>query len=262
MIHDLIPLEWPEHHLAIGIRLHEAIVQNTVEFARALIVPSQAVSSSVTRELRKHGRIDVPTHVELLPVPSEFLGSAVEARDLQDANYFIICGTIDSYKNHMLLLKIWPELVTRIGVPAPKLVIAGSAGVTSKEVIDWIDSSASLHNHVILAPGLSTPSLRRLMAGARALLMPSFAEGFGLPIVEALAQGTPVIASDIPAHHEAGAGADVTYVSPTDGAGWLFQIEKLAKMPKERCVQSQPYKPKTWTDYFRGIEAFLAALPK
>ena len=258
MIYDLIPLEWPEHHLPIGIRLHEAIVRNTVEFAKALIVPSQSVSDSVTSEMGKLGRINVPVHVELLPVPSEFLGPMEYDRNRLRANYFIICGTINFYKNHILLLKIWPELIARHGADAPKLLIAGSAGVTSRAVIEWFENSPSVRSHVILVPGLSTQSLRALMAGARALLMPSLAEGFGLPIVEALAQGTPVVASDIPAHHEAGAGAAVTYLSATDGAAWLSEIERFSQTPKAERAWSPPYKPKTWTDYFAGIEAFLA----
>lgn len=260
MIHDLIPLELPEHHLQIGVKLHERIVRNTAEFANALIVPSQSVNESVSRELRKHGRDNVPTHVELLPVPSEFLGPAFSDPNLVRANYFIICGTIDSYKNHLLLLKIWPDLIARLGAAAPKLIIAGSAATTSRPVIEWIENSPSIRDHVMVSAGLSTQALRSLMAGARALLMPSLAEGFGLPIVEALAQGTPVIASDIAAHREAGAGGDVSYLSPTDIAAWLSRIESFSRLPKRD--EANPYKPKTWIHYFAGIEGFLSGLVK
>jgi len=89
--------------------------------------------------------------------------------------------------------------------------------------------------------------------------MPSVAEGFGLPIVEALAQGTPVLASDIPAHREAGRGGDVTYIAPEDAEPWFSRIEAFAKTPKLGVHQQPPsYKPKTWNEYFQGIEAFLS----
>src|SRR6185437_15743439 len=108
---------------------------------------------------------------------------------------------------------------------------------------------------------LSTPALRNLIAGARALLMPSLAEGFGLPIVEALTQGTPVIASDIPAHREAGRGGEVVYLPLTDRSIWVRSIEALAREgSRQKRAARQNYKPKTCEDYFSSIETFLTSL--
>ena len=259
MIYDLIPIELPEHHLPIGIRLHRAIVKNTAEFAKALIVPSDAVRASVHQAMLQQGRGDLQIHVELLPVPSEFLGPITNDLGLANKLYFVVCGVIDSYKNHMLLLQIWQELVARHGLQSPKLVIAGSPGVTSRHVIDFIRDCNAIRGHVILSSGLSTRALRQLIINARALLMPSLAEGFGLPIVEALAQGTPVLASDIPAHREAGRGGDVTYVAPSDAEQWLSRIEAFAMTPRlGNRAQALSYQPKTWNEYFLGIETFLS----
>jgi glycosyltransferase involved in cell wall biosynthesis len=159
----------------------------------------------------------------------------------------------------MLLLQIWQELVARHGLRAPKLVIAGSPGVTSRHVTDFIRDSNAIRGHVILSSGLSTQALRQLMINATALLMPSLAEGFGLPIVEALAQGTPVLASDIPAHREAGRGGNVSYLAPGDAEQWLSSIEILAQSPRQiDSAQSRTYRPKTWSEYFQGIEGFLS----
>jgi glycosyltransferase involved in cell wall biosynthesis len=92
--------------------------------------------------------------------------------------------------------------------------------------------------------------------------MPSFAEGFGIPIVEALALGTPVIASDLATHREAG-GPDVTYLDPLDGPGWLAAVRALATgdaaaatSGARACSRS----PWTWTDYFGRLEPLVLAM--
>lgn len=260
MIHDVIPLELPDLHLPIGVRFHHSIVRNTAEFARAMIVPSNAAGQAILQEVRKYRKAELPTHVELLPVPSEFLTRAPEDAELSKSNFFIICGALDAHKNHLMLLDVWTKLVARHGAKAPKLVVVGTAGVTSGPALDCFARSNSLHGCVAIVTGLSTPALRQFVAHARALLMPSLAEGFGLPIVEALAQHTPVVASDIPAHREAGAGGDVIYLEPTDTEAWLGCIEQLATTSRARSKLE--YRPKTWANYFAGIENFLFSLER
>ena len=89
--------------------------------------------------------------------------------------------------------------------------------------------------------------------------MPSFAEGFGLPVIEALAVGTPVIASDLPAHREI-AGDLAIYRDPTDGPGWLAAVSMFADghgPAAEMRRRVAAYQPATWSQYFLRIERFL-----
>jgi glycosyltransferase involved in cell wall biosynthesis len=126
-------------------------------------------------------------------------------------------------------------------------------------VLDALERCRLLHGRVILARGLSSPALRRLIAHAKALLMPSFAEGFGLPIIEALTVGTPVIASDLPAHREI-AGNLAVYRDPTDRAGWLADICMFADesgSATEIRKRVAEYQPTTWGEYFIRIGRFL-----
>jgi glycosyltransferase involved in cell wall biosynthesis len=89
--------------------------------------------------------------------------------------------------------------------------------------------------------------------------MPSLAEGFGLPVIEALAVGTPVIASDLPAHREI-AGDLAVYRDPTDAAGWLTNICMFADdngTAAEMRRRVAAYRAMTWGDYFLQIQRFL-----
>jgi glycosyltransferase involved in cell wall biosynthesis len=156
-------------------------------------------------------------------------------------------------------LNVWRQLVRQNGPKSPKLVLVGSRWRTSDAVADMLERCDIVKNHIVEIAGLPSPGLRLLLAGARALLMPSFAEGFGIPIVEALALGTPVIASDLPAHREAGGGW-VTYVSPIDGLGWLSAIRAHAHSNmadfSAKPVSAPPHRWRC-TDYFSRIETFV-----
>jgi glycosyltransferase involved in cell wall biosynthesis len=89
--------------------------------------------------------------------------------------------------------------------------------------------------------------------------MPSFAEGFGSPIIEALALGTPVIASDLPAHREAG-GPYATYLSPIDGVGWLAAIRSHVQQRSALRAKLANYQVRTWDQYLRRLDPFLLSL--
>jgi glycosyltransferase involved in cell wall biosynthesis len=102
-------------------------------------------------------------------------------------------------------------------------------------------SSEALHGHVFEVTGLPTPDYKRLLDHSRALLAPSFAEGFGFPVAEALASGVPVIASDIAPFREQGDEGAV-YLDPLSIGSWRRAVADLAfaeaKTPAERRVSS------------------------
>jgi glycosyltransferase involved in cell wall biosynthesis len=200
------------------------------------------------------------------PIPASPIFSQIEPLDPKLAKhpYFIICGTIEPRKNHFMLLHIWRELVLRDGAAAPKLIIIGSRGWENENVVDLLERCKSIRGHIIEVSGLSTPCFKKLLVGARALLMPSLAEGYGLPFIEAQAANVPVIASDIPVFRESG-GDRVTLISPIDGEKWLETIRSFVrKDPEYRSNRlegaSEAQSLLNWEVYFSKVEGFLGTL--
>ena len=262
MLHDVLPLEQPEFFWPGARRSHWKNIAHTARYASGLIVTSAAAREPVLNALRLQGRAKIPVETVLLPVAPIFLEKDRPDEELGKHDYFVVCGAIEPRKNHLLLLNVWHELVRQRGKRAPKLVVVGSPirSVTGNAPLlrAW-EQCPPLQDQVMFARGLSSPALRRLIAHAKALLMPSFAEGFGLPVIEALALGTPVIASDLPAHREVG-GDLAIYRDPIDGSGWLADICMFADgngAAAEIRNRVSAYQPRTWREYFIRIERFL-----
>jgi glycosyltransferase involved in cell wall biosynthesis len=111
--------------------------------------------------------------------------------------------------------------------------------------------------------GCSDAELARYVTHAQALLFPSFAEGYGLPLVEALMLGTPVIASALPAFREV-AGDVPDYLDPLDGPAWAQAVREFANPDHPRrgtqIERMRGYTVPTWAQHFERVESLLEQL--
>jgi glycosyltransferase involved in cell wall biosynthesis len=253
-VHDLIPIEYPEYGVPGEDARHRVRMTTVATRAAAVIANSEDVARRLGAFLGREGLPRPPIMAAPLGVETTFLSGP--SRSDGRAPYFLICSTIEARKNHLILLQVWRELAARLGDATPKLVVVGRRGWESEAAIDMLDRCPGVRAHVIETAAISTAGLAELMAGARALLMPSFAEGYGIPIVEALSLGTPVIASDIPVHREV-AGERATFLHPLDGPGWRDAVLALARTPRPAPA---PYAPPTWQDHFAIVDAVLERL--
>jgi glycosyltransferase involved in cell wall biosynthesis len=175
--------------------------------------------------------------------------------------YFLCIGTIEPRKNHLLLLQVWRAMAERLPADQmPRLILLGRRGWENENVVDMLERSTALRGIVVEEGRVGDARLSALLANARALLMPSFAEGFGLPVAEALAAGVPVIASDIPVLRETG-GDVPEYLDPLDGPAWIRAIGDyaLGDSPR-RAAQLQrmgSWKAPGWDEHFRQLLPFL-----
>ena len=225
-IHDLLPIERPELFWPQEPARHARRLALLARRGAAAAVASASVEESLRRHLDRTGRRNLPIFRGAPPPAAIFAERGKRDDRLAQIPFFVACGTIEPRKNHLTLLRVWRELVKKHGRDAPKLVIVGKRGWHSAEIVSALEDE-SLRGHVIEAAGLPTPDYKRLLDHCRALLAPSLAEGFGLPVAEALLAGTPVIASDIPPFREQ-RGANVVYLDPLSESEWSRAILDLA----------------------------------
>jgi glycosyltransferase involved in cell wall biosynthesis len=251
-IHDLIPIDYPEYGVPGEEARHRVRIDNVARRAAALVANSEDVKDRLSRYLSASGLPKPPIRVAANGVEPGFTAGGVTPFD-PGRPYFVVCGTIEARKNHLLLLQLWREMERDLGPATPALVVVGRRGWESENVVDLLERCPAVRRHVVEVGGLSNPALIEVVAGARALLMPSFAEGYGMPVAEALSLGTPVIASDLPSHREI-AGGTATLLDPLDGPGWRAAIHRAATM---RPAAAAGFRPPLWSEHFATVEALL-----
>jgi glycosyltransferase involved in cell wall biosynthesis len=144
-----------------------------------------------------------------------------------------------------------------------RLVLVGQRGWEVENVVDMLDRCPGLRDTVIEHNALPDIAMVPLLRGARALLLPSFAEGFGFPVIEALQLGVPALCSDIAALRETGGGVP-EFLDPLDGLGWYQAILDYAAAESPRraaqLARLAAWHPPRWDEYFAIVDRFIAEL--
>jgi len=257
-LHDLIPISFPEYGRPGEADKHRRRLVAMLTTARGLIVNSAATG----KELETHAaRLGLPVlpWVAAHLAPPRFLPPAAE-RPMTEP-YFVVLGTIEPRKNHLLLLHLWRQMFMELGARTPRLVVIGQRGWECEQVVDMLDRCEVLRGVVIELAECDDAALATWLHHAQALLFPSFAEGYGIPLVEALSLGTPVIASDLPVFHEL-AGEIPEYLDPMDGLAWKRLVLDYALPGSARRTaqlsRMAGWQAPTWQAHFEQVEAFMA----
>ncbi len=226
-IHDLNFLLHPERTQAEVRRDYPTLTRTHAHGADRIIVVSQFTSREVQRLL------DVPAdRISVCPPGAPpWTARSVQPKD----GYVLFFGTLEPRKNVGALLDAY-ELLAGRRANLPRLFLAGKA---TKQSAPWLErlQRAPLRNLVTHLGYIAATERQPLYAGARLLVQPSFEEGFGLPVLEAMTAGVPVVAADAGALPEVGGDA-VLLAQPTDPAAFATAIERLLddEALVERCV--------------------------
>ena len=259
-VHDLIPITHPEYCRAGERDRHIRRMNTVLHLARGIIANSQATVD----ELRQYAAtirramppsIVAPLAPAVLPLPSGDRPIATP--------YFVALGTIEPRKNHLLLLQVWKRLVEQLGTNAPKLVIIGQRGWDYENVANMLDRCEILRGSVIECNSCGDRELSTFLHHAQALLFPTFVEGYGMPLAEALSLGVPVVASDLPVFREI-AGEIPDYVDPLDALRWQERVLDYAEAQSSRraaqVARMPDFRRSTWAEHLNTVDSFLEHL--
>lgn len=253
LIHDTIPLDHPEFTRSGQSEAFRARFMTAVGMADLILTVSQASADAVALW---RGRLGVRHRAPIIPAP---IGTRLApprqavAAIHPDQAYFVTLGTIEPRKNHALLLDVWEELSRRLPASQiPHLLIIGRRGWENQKTFARLDALPQ-NGPVQELADLDDGDVAGLLLGTRALLMPSHAEGFGLPLTEAAGRGVPVISAPLASAQEI-LGKYACYVRTDDPIGWTDKIEQMAKAGP---IRNQPLPVIGWPDHFMRVQEIL-----
>ncbi len=223
--HDAATLVFPETYPRRGRWFHSRGFRATARRADLVITPTRAAAEEIVAHTAiDSDRLRVVAHgVEQRQVSAGIVDATRSTLGLGDRPYVLWVGTLEPRKNLPLLLEAFAAVV-RAGLPE-QLVIVGPPGWSGGPRAVGV-AAEGLGDRVVFTGAVRDDRLAALYRGASLFAFPSQHEGFGLPVLEAMAQSAPVVCSDIPVLREVG-GSAARYVPPTDAGAWGETLVEL-----------------------------------
>ena len=230
-VHDLIFEHYPQHHTWRNRLFLRTAMPLFVAAAGQIIAVSRHTAQDLTAVYRVpaakihvvHEGVDPQFH----PQPPAIIAD-IRARYSPDRPYLLMLGTLEPRKNHALAL----ELLARLKAQGyrHRLLIGGGHGWLFQPVSRLV-ARLGLTDDVTFAGYIPAADLPGLYAAADCFLMPSLYEGFGLPVLESLACGAPVVAANVSSLPEVG-GAVAPQLSPHDVDAWVQTVRHILDDPR------------------------------
>ncbi|GAB5447190.1 glycosyltransferase [Gymnodinialimonas sp.] len=246
MIHDLIPLTHPAH-VADGMPDRFAgRVERVRRYADVIISNSAATLADLKAHWAGQSapKTQFVAHLGVTAQPTP----PAKARE---PGHFVMLGTIESRKNHALMIDTW-EALAQMSLPQmPELHIIGRAGWKVDNVMARIEAHPLRGTSIFLHGPLPDDQVQQHLARANALLFPSLAEGYGYPPLEAALAGATPICSNLPVFRET-LGDCAVYVDSNDAYSWAETIKQHFRGTAVK-PELTTLKVATWAEHFDTV---------
>jgi glycosyltransferase involved in cell wall biosynthesis len=229
-VHDLTLLTHPEWHEAAKVRWFGWAMRRAVAAATRVLCVSATTAADLAGRLQVPAdQIDVtPLGTDLRPAPAERVAELRRRLGL-DGPYLLGLGTVEPRKDLPTLVRAFAALAADL---PHRLVLAGLAGWGAGELAAAVAASG-VADRILVAGYVPEADKAALLTGADVFAYPSLYEGFGLPVLEAMACGTPVVTTTGGSLPEV-AGDAATLIEPGDPHALAAAVAKLATDPAAR----------------------------
>jgi glycosyltransferase involved in cell wall biosynthesis len=251
MLLDLSPLTHPHWHDPAVSRAYLAAVEHIIDVQPHLAAISRNTIDTLLANYGGYGR---PIRAVPLYPPEPVRQAAADPPAPLHAPwpYFLFVGSLESRKN--LTGAIAGFVRSGLAAEGYRLLVVGGRGRGGEEIVE----AAGAAEGVVIAGYLTTAELVSAFVGATGFVYPSYLEGFGVPLLEAMMCGVPSVASLTGACPEVG-GPDVAYVDPDDHAGIATELRRIAAMPpQERAALGRRLRHRAETEF--SFPAFSDAI--
>ena len=260
LIHDIIPITYPQFSRTEVVQRFIQDMMRVSSMADVIIYNSASTKAKAEAYFAECGRVP-QSLVAHLGIQGHISKATQPVVIEEEEPIFVILGTIEPRKNHLLLLNIW-QTYQKTVPPAdiPHLHIIGQRGWNNENVFNILDSDPMVGVSVFEYNNLNDADAQRRLANCTAMLFPSHAEGFGLPLLEAAQLGVPIICGENAIYREL-LGDYPLYLNVDNSYAWskgiLERAGRKRESEAERQVRAKSVKIPDWQEHFDQIFRFV-----
>lgn len=256
-IYDLIPIRCPQYMVSQTLMRFMEFLNAHMTYADAILVNTHAVEEDVRALFAQLGLPEKPIYIVPLGADFTAAGNGTHTDDAVDhalleqlthRPFLLTVGTVEPRKNHQVIVEAYEKRLAGMGYD---VVIVGRIGWGMENLVNRIRGNSHYGKGLYLLSGVNDATLSVLYRRAAMVVFASYIEGYGLPTIESMIRGVPVICSDIPVMREVG-GRFADYFDPDDADSLIAAVDRYAAHPEayaaKRAQLSGEYHPPQWRE--------------
>lgn len=258
--HDILPMIVPQYS-GNSSSLEEFIIQ-VFPVSKTVVANSNSTKQDLDGWMKSKG-LSVPS-IKTFRLGEDFTfsknahtSSVAKKYSVEKSGYIMYVSTIEPRKNHTLLYYVY-KLAKSRDISLPKLLVIGRVGHDSNVLIKIIQNDPEVNQNILICNNVDDTELNWLYENCLFSVAPSFYEGWGMPVLESIARGKPVVCADTSSLREMPADC-IIFFNPSSTDECLSAITSMleTKVLEKYIENTKKYKPHSWDESYQQVLAIM-----